>query len=166
MSRFANLSERLSADLPKDPTRQDDEEDETTTSNSKDKEKKDMSEDIEKVKADAKAQGFSEGRKAEADRRDTVMASEHFAGREELAKTLLATDLNAEQITASLAAAPKAGAASVVDADAQAQADLRDKLASNQPASLGTEGGEKPKADDADPVMKAAAKVNAINGLK
>lgn len=78
--------------------------------------------------------------KAATDRSLAVMASDHFAGREKLAATLLASSMSADEIITALAAAPK-GPASGVDADdaddAKARADMRAKLSADQPGELG-----------------------------
>lgn len=59
----------------------------------------------------ARTEGHSAGFKAANDRMSAVMGSEHYAGRETLAKTLLANEkMTAEDITTALAAAPKAAA--------------------------------------------------------
>lgn len=81
-----------------------------------------------------------------------VLGSEHYAGRETLAQTLLGNDkLTAEEITAALAVAPKAAApAAVVDEDdAQAREDMRARLAAEQPAGTADAGNEaEPKEDN------------------
>jgi hypothetical protein len=165
VSRFANLSERLSADLPNDPPRPDGEEDETTTSKKKDKEKYNMTQEVTTAEAKGHAAGFKEA----TDRMNAVFASGHYAGREASAHVMLGNaKFSADEIIGVLAAQPKVEPAAIndtIDTEATERADLRKNLAENQPQSLGNEGGEAPKADDADPVIKAAAKVNAINGL-
>jgi hypothetical protein len=121
MSRFANLSERLSADLPKNPTRPDeDEEDDTTTSEKKDKEKKDMTTEIEQAKAEASAAGFKEAN----DRMNAVFASEHYEGREATAKVLLGKNMSAADIIDVLATTPKAEKPDA-DTDAAARAEVK-----------------------------------------
>lgn len=108
-------------------------------------------------------------KKSANSRFNTVLASEEYKGREELAATLLETELTAEQINHALAKAPKNAAEAQGDggkSEADDREKLRKNLADSQPQSLGNEGGDKPKADEADPVIKAAAKVNQINGHK
>lgn len=85
--------------------------------------------------------------KAATDRSLAVMASEHFAGREKLAATLLGSSMSADEIITALAAAPKGAtpsADSETDADAKARADMRAKLAADQPGDLG--GDDAPEA--------------------
>lgn len=85
--------------------------------------------------------------KAATDRSLAVMASEHFAGREKLAATLLANDkLSAEEINGILAAsAPTVSTgASAEDEESKARADMRSKLAAEQPGNLG--GDDAPEA--------------------
>ena len=76
--------------------------------------------------------------KAATDRSLAVMASEHFAGREKLAATLLGSSMSADEIITALAAAPKPSVgANADDEDAKARADMRAKLAADQPGDLG-----------------------------
>lgn len=86
-----------------------------------------------------------------------VMASEHFAGREKLAATLLANEkLSADEITNILAASnPAAATPSSDDDDAKARADMRAKIAAEQPGELGD--------DDASVTASAAADWDAIH---
>jgi hypothetical protein len=163
VSRFANLSERLSADLPSDSTRPEGEEEEYMSSKKKDKEKEEMNYDKDKVESEAHAAGFKQAN----DRMNAVFASEHYDGREAAAHVMLGNvKLGADDIISILAASPKSEtlATNIADTEANAREELRKNLAQNQPQSLGNDGGETPKADDADPVIKAAAKVNKING--
>lgn len=80
--------------------------------------------------------------KAATDRSLAVMASEHFAGREKLAATLLGSSMSADEIVTALAAAPKGATPSTdseSDDDAKARADMRAKLAAEQPGNLGAD---------------------------
>ena len=119
MSRFADLSSRLSADLPNEQNPNhpiEDDEDETaavpkTGDKSKSKKKdEDMSE--ETVTAEDHAKALADATvKATADanaRFNAVMASEHYTGRETLAANLLGNAvMTAEAITSALAVSPK-----------------------------------------------------------
>lgn len=109
--------------------------------------------------AAARAEGFAEA----TARANTVLASEHYAGRETLATTLLATELSADSIVAALAAAPKA-AAPVADAgedDEAARAEMRDRLAAEQPGPTGQAAEDEPEADNS-----LVANMKARFGLK
>lgn len=96
--------------------------------------------------AAARAEGFS----AATARANTVLASEHYAGREALATTLLANDkLAADEIITALAAAPKAAVPDAGGAEAddeKARANMRKELAAHQPGITGNDGGE-PQAE-------------------
>lgn len=74
-------------------------------------EKKDKKKMSDKEQEAAVAQAAADAKKAENARFSAVLASDHYAGREALAKNLLATDLSADQITAALADAAKTAAA-------------------------------------------------------
>lgn len=143
------------AAMPKDktdPTRPKEvEEDETTTSKKKDKEK-DMTtftkEEHEAALASARAEAKAEGVKEANARTEAVMASEHYVGREALAKTLLATDLSVDQISASLAAAPKIEASALLskeELEAKAEEAGRNEMQSaidgNQNSVIDVSGG-------------------------
>ncbi len=94
--------------------------------------------------AAARAEGFAEA----TARANTVLASEHYAGRETLATTMLANDkLSADEITTMLAAAPKAAAPAASDDDAAARAEMQARLAAEQPGSTGQVDPE-PKASN------------------
>jgi hypothetical protein len=159
MSRFAELGTRIAADLPdQDPTRPEDEEDEPETATkprSKPAKDKDMTEEeLLAVKAEARAEGF----KAATERSNTVLASEHYQGREALAKSLLATDLSAEQIVTSLAAAPKIEPAAVAAdpeaGDDAARAEMREAITQNRNSAI-----EPGQGDGAKSKEQAAASV-------
>ena len=55
----------------------------------------------------AREEGIKQGAETERARFNAVLASEHFAGREESAKRMLATNLSADEINEVLAATPK-----------------------------------------------------------
>ncbi|MAC56930.1 MAG: hypothetical protein CMH85_01330 [Novosphingobium sp.] len=71
----------------------------------KQKDKTKMS-DTNKDQEAAVAQAAADAKKEANERFSAVLASEHYTGRETLAKNLLATDLSADQIIAALADAP------------------------------------------------------------
>lgn len=109
----------------------------------------------EKPMADEKTHTAADVAQARADERarfSTVLASEHFAGREALAQSLLATDLAADAIVTALAAAPKAEAseAEPTDPDAAARAEMRDALAESGNSNVDANAGAKPAAAQAD----------------
>jgi hypothetical protein len=88
--------------------------------------------------AAARAEGFADA----SARYNAVLASEHYAGRESLALNLLGNAaMSAEAIVAALGTvAPPVAAAPAAPAepdDAKDRADLRAKLAGNQPEALG-----------------------------
>lgn len=81
----------------------------------------------------------------------TVLASEHYAGREALAKNLLASDLSSDAIVTALAASnPAPVAAAAVDTDAAARAEMRDALAESGNSNVDANAGAKPSAAQAD----------------
>lgn len=69
----------------------------------------------------ALAEAEAKGAKAANDRFAAVLASEHYAGNEDLAKNLLATDLSADQVISALATA-KPAAGNALSEDAQREA--------------------------------------------
>ncbi len=158
--RFANLSERLSADLPQDPNRPiEDDEDETIAApeggakpTSKKKDREMTEEEINAMKAEAKAEGFKEANA----RMNEVFASEHYAGRETLAHALLSKNMTAADICESLAAAPKiepsAIGAETVEAAAEeaARKDMKKAIAETGNSGLDASGGGAPKKSDKD----------------
>lgn len=85
--------------------------------------------------------------KAATDRALAVMASEHFAGRDKLAATLLANDkLSATEIVTVLAAAaPVAAPAKAEDDETKARAAMQAALAAEQPGPTG-QAADEPKA--------------------
>lgn len=156
--RFANLSERLSADLPQDPNRPiEDDEDETIAApeggakpTSKKKDREMTEEEINAMKAEAKSEGFKEAN----DRMNAVFASEHYAGRETLAHALLSKNMSAADICDSLAAAPKIepsaiGAEAVEQkAEEAAREEMKDAIGKTGNSGLDASGGGA-KTDDA-----------------
>lgn len=144
-----------------EPSASDDEdEDDTDTPSMGDKKK---SKDKEKDYMDDKA--IAEAKAEVHQRYGTVMASEHYAGREKLAATLLANDkMSADEIVTALAAAAPAAPAKADDGDddAAARAAMRDKLAAEQPGPTGQAADEPdPQADDS-----LVASMKARHGLK
>jgi hypothetical protein len=87
--------------------------------------------------AAARAEGFAEA----TARANTVLACEHYAGREALATTMLANEkLSADEITTMLAAAPKAVGPAATTAegdDDAARAEMRKNLLAEQPGATG-----------------------------
>lgn len=106
--------------------------------------------------AAARAEGFAEANA----RANTVIGSEHYAGRETLAATMLANDkLSADEIVTMLAAAPKAASPASAEADDDAaRADMRQNLAAEQPDPTGQ------AAEDEAP--EAAADTTLVDNMK
>jgi hypothetical protein len=105
--RFANLSERLSADLPADPTRQDDDEEDDTTANREEgpkKKEKPMAENTPVEQTDEYKAGFT----AANTRMGEVFASDHYKGREATAHKLLGKDMSSADIIDVLSDTPQA----------------------------------------------------------
>lgn len=140
--------------LPALAAEDDENEDEDLESNPE--KDQDMTED--EMKAAARKEGFE----AANARFNTVLASDHFAGREQLAKTLLATDLSAENIVAALAAAaPAAPTAATAPAnttasDDAAREEMRAAIQQNTNAAVETGAVAAPTGADA-PDQKAVA---------
>lgn len=146
-----------------DPTEMPDEEEDESEAG-KHKEKPYMTEsEANAAIAAARAEGFAEANA----RATTVLASEHYVGRENLATTMLANEkLSADEIVTMLAAAPKAAApaASEPAADAddeKARAEMRDKLAAEQPEPTGQAAEDEPEANNS-----LVANMKARFGLK
>lgn len=154
--RQAVASAEPVAGLPKqDPTRPyEDEEDDTTTSTKKDKEK-DMTTEVEKAKAEGHEAGFEAGLKTANDRMNAVFSSEHYAGREQLAHTMLGKKMSAEDIIEVLASAPKIEAVETDPAktEAAAEAAARDEakkaIAATGNSNLDATGGSGTTTTDA-----------------
>lgn len=126
-----------------DPAASEAEDDEETDTTMGDKKK---SKDKEKDYMDDKA--IAEAKAEVHQRYSTVMASEHYAGREKLAATLLANDkMSADEIVTALAAAAPAAPAKAIDGDDDAaRAEMREKLAAEQPAATGQAAEDEPSA--------------------
>ena len=108
-----------------------DEDDDASPTNTTKKKEPTMT-DTPNAVAEARAEACA----AERTRTNTVLTSEHYAGREKLAANLLSTPLSAEDIAAALAAAPKIEPSALVfDGDDAARAELRQGLANSQPAA-------------------------------
>jgi len=97
----------------------------------------------------------AEARAAERSRFSTVLASEHYAGREALASNLLAKDaLTAEDIVAALEAAPKTAAtpaatepdaaAAKAAAEAAARAEMQAAINEGSNSEIDADAGGKP----------------------
>jgi hypothetical protein len=126
--------------------------------------------EIEKMKADARAEGVS----ASHARYNAVLASEHFAGREAMATKLLAKDgLSADDIIDVLSGAPATAAAAPAALDknspdfkAAVDAQARDAMAKLLPTAADNadlrDGGEPDtSAKDEDIMLKAVERRNA-----
>ena len=125
----------------------------------KKKDKKQMSDNTDTEAAVAAAR--TEATKAANARFTTVLASEHYAGREQLAQTLLANDkLIAEEIISALTVAPKASAEPVgqqantltaeqqsENAEAAARAEMQAAIADNRNSNVDANGGGSPGGD-------------------
>lgn len=92
--------------------------------------------------AEAEAAALAKGFAAANARAATVMASEHYKGREPLAAKLLEKDaLSADDIVGMLEAASPAAPANAAEADDdRARAEMRANLAAEQPEPTGTAG--------------------------
>lgn len=162
MTRFAGIQAALkpnaklsltedSHELPGDQT---DPEETETQPDSIEKEKE-MTEETEKVRAEAHADGF----KAANDRMNAVFASEHYTGREALAQKLLAKNMSADDIIDVLAATPAANIAAPAPSSDASEAGgikvMQEALKSNTNAALVvTEGGQD---NDGEPSQQAIA---------
>lgn len=150
------------------------EDDETDDDSNPEKDQDMTEEEMQAATAAARKEGFE----AANARFNTVLASEHFAGREQLAKMLLATDLSAENITAALAAAAPAAPtaapapANTTASDDAAREEMRAAIQQNTNAAVetgavtapvGTDGPDQ-KAIDAG-FAKATAFANQMNGF-
>lgn len=150
-----------------DPETEVDEIEDEATGSKPEKDKDMTQEEIDALKAAAHKEGFD----AANARFTAVAASEHYAGRETLAKTLLATDLSAEQIITSLAAAAPAAAAPAPSGDDAQREEIRQALAKNKNAPLEA-GGQPETKEEADQkaitagFAKGAAFANKINGYE
>lgn len=104
---------------------------------------------LAKASADARAEGRAEGFAEANQRAATVMASEHYAGREKLAAKLLEKDaLSADDIVGMLEAAEPASPANADGDDTAARAEMRANLAAEQPEPTGEGGSENLSAED------------------
>jgi len=130
----------------------DEAEDDEAEGAGKKKEKEHMTEsEANAAIAAARDEGFAE---AQA-RANAVIGSEHYAGREALATTMLANDkLSGDEIVTMLAAAPKASAPAPAAAEAdddKAREDMRKNLAAEQPGPTG-QAADEPEAES-EPVL-------------
>lgn len=112
--KFADSIGRLTTDLSAPPRKKDEPTSATADANHGETPMADETKTQENAAPDnaavdtARAEGKAEGAKAERERFAAVQASEEYAGRETLASHLLAsTDMDAEAIIGTLAAAPK-----------------------------------------------------------
>ena len=140
-------------------TEPDNDEDDASPADGKTKDKTPMDTNCNaSALAQAKAEGFAEANA----RFNTVLASDQYAGRELLAKTLLGNDkLSADEIVTALAAAPKIEASPLASADADdglARADMRAALAAEQPAATAAEGSDDTTPEDDSLVKSMAAR--------
>lgn len=143
-----------------EPTEMPDEDEDESEAGEK-KDKPYMTEEEAKAAvAAARAEGFAEANA----RASTVIGSEHYAGREALAATLLANDkMSADEIVTALAAAPGAApaAATTENDDEAARAEMRQNLAAEQPETTGQASDENSEAENA-----LVANMKARFGLK
>lgn len=155
MSRFANLGRRLAAVEPENP----EVEDEDCPSDQPQKSKKKdqpMSDQNEQALADAEKKGHDTGFKAANERMNKVFASEHYAGREALAATMLAKpSMSADDIIDILAATPKAEKQGLSDdasreaAEAAGRKEMKDALAQTGNSGIDATNGGSGGDDDA-----------------
>lgn len=143
----------------------DETEDETESNPEEDQ---DMTEEeMNAIKATARKEGFD----AATTRFSAVLGSQHFAGRETLAKTLLATDLSAEQIDVALAAAAPAATVAPVkeEDDAAARAAMTAAIAENKNSGIQADDAAKPDQAEAKAIAAGFAKgadfANQMNGF-
>lgn len=158
MSRFHNLTRRLSEPLDDEPDTPGTEPDEPESLKSKSKKKEpDMSDENAEAVETAKKEGHDAGFKAANDRMNTVFASEHYAGREAMAAKLLGKpSMSAEDIIDVLADTPKADKKGLSEEEQrqaaeeggrkEMQAALGQQNNSNIDAGGGNGGGEQDKA--------------------
>lgn len=146
-TRFADLGRllagptpRMQADDSADPLKPKDEnqpDDELDGPDEEDEDDMTIDTESKDYKAGATA-GADAARKAANERFNTVIASEHYAGREKLAAELLKSEMSADQITGALAAAPVAVKAEepngkADDADEKDRQLMRDRLQGKNP---------------------------------
>jgi hypothetical protein len=150
------------------------EDDETDDDSNPEKDQDMTEEEMQAAIAAARKEGFD----AANARFTTVTASEHYAGREQLASNLLGTDLTAEQIIAALgASAPPLVAIapatlSTTASDDAAREEMRAAIQQNTNAAVETGAVAAPTGADApdqkavaDGFAKGAAFANQMNGF-
>lgn len=118
----------------------DEDEDDTSASSEQQKDKKPMDTNCN---ADAVAQAVN----AERQRTSAVLASEHYAGREKLAASLLETELSADQIVTALAASNAAPAKAEADPESAARDEVRTVLGANANSGIEPGAGTSPQDD-------------------
>lgn len=123
-----------SPDPEQDPTEIEPEGGEEEASAPKDRKQKDKKPMDTNCNDDAVAQAVA----AERTRTNTVLASEHYAGREKLAANLLSTGLSADEIVTALVAAemPIAAAADPAKAEDAALTEMREAIDQNANSAL------------------------------
>lgn len=174
MSRFANLSTRLSADLPKGPTRPDeDEEDDCNADREEGTKKKDKPMADNTVSAEehasALADAAAKATQAANARFSAVLASDEYKGREALANNLLGNAaLDADTIISALAAAPKAEKSSS-EGDEGARSEMKNAIDRNANSGIvpaKTEGADEAEGPSATVVANGwAAAMSRANQL-
>lgn len=154
----ANAASDDDMDPQTQPTPDDDEEEDESEAG-KNKDKPYMTEEEHKA-------ALAAARAEATTRMNTVLASEHYTGREKLAATLLGNDkMSAEEIVAALADAPAPSAATPEGDEEAARAAMRDRLAAEQPGNTET-GGDQNPAPEANHGWEAIhAEVEANRGL-
>ena len=157
MSRFSNLSRRLSEPMDDEPETPgcDPDEPETKTQESKKKDKDMTDEEKAAITDAARKEGHEAGFKAATDRMNAVFASEHYAGREATAAKLLGKpSMSAEDIVDVLADMPKAEKQEL-SADQQREAaeaagrqEMQDALKSQKNSNIDADSGQKGASAD------------------
>lgn len=148
---YAGLRRGPRASAP-DPDEKIDPEDCESDANGKPKKDEDMTDTNNQAALEAaKTDGHKAGFAAANARFNTVLASEHYAGREKLAATLLGNEnLSADDIITALAAAP----AATTEANANASEDaareeMRNALGQDQNSGIEANGGGAPSKSEA-----------------
>lgn len=170
MSRFAGLPEALrerNARAQVEDEMPDDDEDEGC-SGTPARKKKDDPDMTDTPNTEALAAARSEGFKAATERFNAVLASEHYAGREELAKSMLSSDkLDAGEIIAFLAASPKAAAVeTTVDSEEIAREEMRAALAETANSDISQADAPAPNAAARAASVWATAMANEFRGAR
>jgi hypothetical protein len=158
----------IAAQEPKNPPEEhpgdDDDEDEPDAGDGTSNEEPDMSEkpDTQAAVETARTEGHAAGFKAANERLGAVFASEHYAGREQLAQNLLGNaSMDADAIISALAAAPKAAAPDGGGADPEeaARSEMRAAIVETANSDVDANGGKPGGGDKAKANSDAWARV-------